>query len=185
MTRVESLDGLLESYGVTVARPWDAQLASPYRTWLALYPPPAERRLRAAAGRLEEATRNAGHGWVACDFSRTLADWLGNHRYREAYFASPHDLRDRLKEFREVVSRQLAGATGAAGFEDVVALFGLASLWGFISPLEVVEEARSAVRGRLLVLFPGERAAGGVIFLDGRDPLEVPEATTVLAEGHS
>ncbi len=173
------MERLLRSYAALVARPWDVSGGSGTRTWFAVYPPEEERRLRARLLWFEQATRVTGHPWIPCDLTKLFAEWLSAHRYREAYFEAPHDLRGRLREFREVVSARVAAATAAAGFEGVVALTGLASVRGFVGVPEVLEDTREGLLGRLLVFFPGEFEKGEYRFLDARD--RAPFAVTNVA----
>ncbi len=183
MDRPDRLEQLVQSYGALVARPWDLRSGADPRVWFAVYDPADERRVRARLGDFEALTREAGRGWHACDFSGTFAAWLSAHRYREAYFESPHDLRGRLRDFRDVVAAQLSSALAAGGFEGVVAVTGLASLRGFVTVPEFLEDARERVLGRLLVLFPGSYEAGAYRLLDGRDLASYPVTRVSGSEG--
>ena len=49
------------------------------------------------------------------------------------------------------------------------AITGLASLFGFMRASRLVEAVAPAVRGRLLVFFPGERDGANYRLMDARD----------------
>ena len=51
----------------------------------------------------------------------------------------------------------------------VVAIYGVASLFGFMKTSDLVAAVESAIRGRLLVFFPGEHENNTYRFLDARE----------------
>ncbi len=52
---------------------------------------------------------------------------------------------------------------------SVVAVTGLASLFDFMRVSSLIERVEDCVRGRLLVLFPGEYVGNVYRFMDARD----------------
>ena len=52
---------------------------------------------------------------------------------------------------------------------SVVAIIGLATLFDFMRVSSLIERVEDSVRGRLLVLFPGEYAGNVYRFMDARD----------------
>ena len=52
---------------------------------------------------------------------------------------------------------------------SVVVVAGLASLFDFMRVSSLVDRVEDSVRGRLLVLFPGEHAGNVYRFMDARD----------------
>jgi hypothetical protein len=64
---------------------------------------------------------------------------------------------------QEACSREEADAN------SVVAVTGLASLFDFMRVSSLIERVEDSVRGRLLVLFPGEYAGNVYRFMDARD----------------
>ena len=60
-------------------------------------------------------------------------------------------------EFREAVADRLRTQIEAAGDNSVVALLGVASLYGFLRVSEVIRSVEQAIRGRLVVFFPGTK----------------------------
>jgi len=57
----------------------------------------------------------------------------------------------------------------AADEDDVVAVSGVASLYGFMKVSRLMEMVERTIRGRLLVFFPGEYEDNNYRLLDARD----------------
>lgn len=165
------IDDLLKSYSRFVQIPWDKSLAGPQRVWMAVYPPEQERRLRIRVGDFEIATRQSDHGWHRVDLTDSFGEWLGGHEYRDAYFESPEDVALALDDYAEhlagAVRAELAGPE--AGEDSVVALMGLASLFGVARVSHLIQAVNQDVRGRLLVFFPGELEGTNYRLLGARD----------------
>ena len=103
----------------------------------------------------------------------TFAEWMAQHEYREAYFEQPEDMDLALQEFTshtvELVKAKLTAPE--ADENTVVAIAGLASLFGLTRASTVLREVDSAIRGRLLVFFPGRHEGSNYRLLDARDGL--------------
>lgn len=166
------IEPLIEAYSDFVALPWQGNLAPPQRVWMVVYPPREERRLRARVQEFEIATVQAGHSWASVDLTDEFARWLSKHEYRDAYFESP-DLLDSsaLEEFGDQLCATVTTAltTNNVGDDTVVALIGMGSLFGFYRVSKLLERIASAIRGRLLVFFPGERDGSNYRMLEAQD----------------
>lgn len=174
--RVETL---CRNYERQVSLPWDSNLAGAQRVWFAVYPPDLERRLRLRLPLFEDATQRAGKRWKRTDLTLAFAEWMAAHESREAYFANPAALALGLRGFeRSLVTRvrQQLQADDVDG-STVIAISGVASLFGLASVSKLVAEVRDDIRGRLLILFPGHIDNGLFRLLDatkGYDYLAVP-----------
>jgi hypothetical protein len=168
---VAKVDDLLHNYARQVAMPWDRKLAGAQRVWFAVYDNSDERRIRARLGEFELRTKEAGHGWYLHDVSDAFAHWLTGRKYRDSYFENPEHLDAALGNFRDTVTRELHQALTHETVNDntVVALLGVACLFGFVRVSEVVNAVEASIRGRLLVFFPGEYAQNNYRLLDARD----------------
>ncbi len=165
-----SVEALTQAYARFVALPWDGRLAGQQKIWFALYTPADERRLRARLGAFEVATIKAGHGWAGHDLTDEFARWLAAHEYGESFFEAPEDLTaDALRDFDDFLAARLGAALDAATPETVVAVWGVASLFGLTRVSRLLEAISERVRGRLLVFFPGERDGSNYRLLDARD----------------
>lgn len=163
------LDRLLARYEEFIALPWAKGLAGAQRTIFVCYDPADERRLRARIEEFELATTKARHGWKRIDLTDAFAEWMGALEYRESYFEYPEDLAPALTDFEEHLQREIRERLYGVGEEDVVALTGVGSLFGFTSVSALIAGLADAVPGRLLVLFPGEYENNTYRLFDARD----------------
>ena len=167
MGRIEDLAAVYEQH---LSVPWQRTLSGAQRVMLVVYEKDLERTLRARIGEFEQATRRSGHDWTLVDCTRWFAEWMGNDEYRDAWFEDPHLLGMKLEEeFREVAAQKLCTQLAAASDDGVVALLGVASLYGFLRVSELIRSVEHAIRGRLVVLFPGTKNESNYRLLDARD----------------
>ncbi len=168
MSEIESLAARYEQF---VALPWDHTLAGPQRVWFAVYDPAQERRLRLRLTEFEVATKRAGHGWAAVDLTDSFAHWMAGHEYREAYFEQPEDMDLALEDYAGSVAGEVRAALTAPEVDDntVVAVVGVASLFGLTRVSALLEKVAPDIRGRLLVFFPGRHDGSKYRLLDARD----------------
>ena len=165
-----AIDRLLSNYARQVRLPWSANMSGKQRVWFAVYPPAEERRVRARLPQFETHTLKANHGWTTVDLTSVLPHWIATHEYREAIFAEPEhfSVNSELEDLAVERVRQACGADDATA-DSVVAVTGLATLFDFMRVSSLIERVEDSVRGRLLVLFPGEYAGNIYRFMDARD----------------
>jgi hypothetical protein len=167
---MSSIDRLLQNYSRQVRLPWSSHVAGKQRVWFAVYPPADERRVRARLPEFEALTLQAGHGWSTVDLTGLMPAWLAAHDYREEIFAEPEQFSSNNE--LEVLAAETINAACAANAADanaVVAVAGLASLFDFMRVSSLIERIEDSVRGRLLLLFPGEYRQNVYRFMDARD----------------
>jgi|SRR5579864_9280653 len=180
---MSEIEALLKAYRERVSMPWDRSLAGPQRVWFAVYEPSQERRLRLHLQEFAIATEEAGHGWALIDLTSAFGRWMGEHRYRDAYFRQPERMQLALQDFGKSIANEVTARLAApdAGDDTVMALSGVASLFGLTRVSSLVEAVAPAVRGRLLVFFPGRHDSANYRLLDARDGwnyLAIPIAAT-------
>ena len=168
---MSEIEDLIIRYERYVRLPWDHKLAGAQKVWFARYDPGQERRLRLRIGEFQTATTDAGHMWRLVDITDSFAEWMTNHEYKDAYFEQPEDLELALADFSDFVAEQVRQELKQPGVDEntVVALLGLASLFGLIRVAEVIAKVDSEISGRLLVFFPGQRDGSNWRLLDARD----------------
>ena len=167
MGRIEDLAAVYERH---VSVPWPRSVAGAQRVMLVVYEKELERTLRARIGEFEQATRRSGHDWTLVDCTRWFAEWMAADEYRESWFEDPDLLGMKLEgEFREHVANRLRAQLEAVGENGVVALLGVASLYGFLRVSEVIRSVEQSIRGRLVVFFPGTKNESNYRLLDARD----------------
>lgn len=166
------IEELVASYKTHIAAPWQQNLAGAQKTIFVVYPKTEERRLRARLELFEMATTAAAHGWLLFDFTPVFAKWMAATEYREEYFRTPSDLSIKLEtDFLHRAAEQLRQALtdGRVDQNSVVAVCGVASLFGFSRVSLVLKEVEKDIRGRLVLFFPGEFENNNYRLLDARD----------------
>jgi len=168
---MSEIEGLLDAYEQTVRVPWQRDLAGPQKAWCAIYDPVQERRLRLRLADFQIATEKSGHSWKLVDITGAFAEWMARHRYRNAYFEEPDDMKLALDAFAKELARAVIGALNAPDTDEntVVAILGLASLVGLARASALLDTVAPSVRGRLLIFFPGHYENSNYRLLDARD----------------
>ena len=168
---MSEIENLLSRYERYVKLPWDQKLAGPQRVWFARYDPGQERRLRLRIGEFQTATTDAGHKWCLVDITDSFAEWMTKHEYRDAYFEQPEDMGMALADFAAAVQERMHQALKNEDVDDdtVVAVLGLASLFGLARASELIAKVDSEIQGRLLAFFPGQRDGSNWRLLNARD----------------
>jgi hypothetical protein len=182
MSRIEDL---VERYREHIAPEWPRHLAGPQKTIFVVYPKSEERRLRHRIVEFELATQVARRKWVLCDLTPLFAEWMNTISYRNEYFKDPRALGMKLRtDFLHFVSdRMIAALTGPGIDEDtVVAVLGVASLFGFLRISQVLKEVERSIQGRLAVFFPGKFRNGNYRLLDARDGWNYLAVPIILEE---
>jgi hypothetical protein len=164
------IEDLAAAYQHHVSVPWQRTVAGSQRVMLVVYEKELERTLRARVGEFEQATRRSSFGWRLVDCTSWFSEWMAKDEYRDAYFECPALLGLKLQgEFRHEVARRLTSELEEADENTVVALLGVASLFGFLRVSELIREVELSIRGRLLVFFPGTKNENNYRLLDARD----------------
>ena len=187
------IDKLLERYQAHIALPWRQDVAGAERAIFIVYDKADERRLRARWERFEVATRETDHGWVVCDLTNAFAAWMADLAYRDSYFERPEDLALKLDDdFLDHLAERVRSHLAAPEADEnaVVAVSGVASLFGFARVSELMQAVQNDIRGRLVVFFPGEYENSNYRLLDARDgwsylavPITVQEQRAVYRVG--
>jgi len=183
------IDILRKNYQRICALPWDRHVAGPQRVWLAVYDKEDERKLRFRLSLFKEATEQVGHHWHAVDFTDSFADWLCSppySDYAESYFESPSRLGAApMTAFKKAVADELTQALRSVkpAEDTVVAVLGVASLFGFLRISEILPMFENAIQGRLLVFFPGVYEQDNYRLLDARDGWNYHAVPITSSEG--
>lgn len=161
---------LAANYERHLSVPWQRSVSGAQRVMLLIYDKEQERSLRARLGEFEIKTRKANHDWLQHDCTIAFSQWLANDEYRDAYFESPDDLAMKIEgEFKEHIVESLREKLRSANDNTVVALTGVASLYGFAHLSEIVRAVEPDIPGRLIVFFPGTKEGSNYRLLDARD----------------
>ncbi len=161
---------LAANYERHLSVPWQSSVSGAQRVMLLIYDKEQERSLRARLGEFEIKTRKANHDWLQHDCTIVFSQWLANDEYRDAYFESPDDLAMKIEgEFKEHIVESLREKLRSTNDNTVVALTGVASLYGFAHLSEIVRAVEPDIPGRLIVFFPGTKEGSNYRLLDARD----------------
>ena len=169
MGRIEELAA---RYRAHIGAPRQRNLAGDQKAIFVVYPKTDERKLRARLELFEMATTSTGHGWRLLDISNSFARWMANTDYREAYFEDPEALTMKLRsDFVQYAAGRLREVLtdGSVDENTVVAIKGVACLYGFTRVSLVLKEVVKDIQGRLVVFFPGEYEENNYRLLDARD----------------
>lgn len=169
MGRIEELASRYHSH---IGAPWQRNLAGDQKAIFVVYPKADERKLRARVELFEMATTSTGHRWRLLDLTDTFARWMAGADYRDVYFEEPETLAMKLRsDFVQYAAGQLREAlTPLSTDEDtVVAVQGVACLFGFTRVSLMLKEVVKDIQGRLVIFFPGEYENNNYRLLDARD----------------
>ncbi len=169
------IDLLKKNYQKFCESHWDRNVSGAQRVWLAVYDKEDERKLRLRLGLFEEATHHTGRKWTSIDLTDAFANWMcgtDNSGYADSYFESPDSLDNaKLGEFMQSVVVRIRSALAELADPDnsVLAVYGIASVFGFLKISEILPLVEGDVKGRLLVFFPGVYEQNNYRLLDARD----------------
>lgn len=182
------MEELAARYSSHIGAPWQRNISGDQKAIFVVYAKSDERRLRLRMPQFKLETEKHGHSWHLLDLTGCFAQWMAAAAYREVYFSEPGDLSIKLNsEFVKYVSDFLRRKLTEDGVDDntVVAVNGLASLFGFARVSLVLKEAAADIRGRLMVFFPGEYENHNYRLLDARDGWNYLAVPITLHNGES
>jgi len=162
---------LLNSYARFIEVPWRGDAAAAQRVVFCVYHEHEELRLRARVEEFELATTKAGHGWSLFDLTNSFSEWMAGQKYAHRYFQQPNLLPSILPNYGTWIVQRFREflQSSQCGENDVVALQGVGSLFGFLKVKGVVDQLAPLVNGRLVVFFPGSYEDNNYRLLDGYD----------------
>lgn len=170
---MSAIEDLVEAYRKELTTPQPGQLSGAERTWMLIYKPEMERRIRPRVGLFEAATTEAHRSWRLVDLTGSFEEWMKAEKNREAFFRNPETMTIRLRAFRQAVADKVAAKLQEGDESSVIAVVGVGSLVGLAHISEILPLVAPHIRGRLLVFFPGsyERSAEGYRYrlLDATD----------------
>lgn len=163
---------IAEAFDRQLRLPWKRNISPAERVWLVVYEPEMERRLRAQIGEFQHRATAGGHSWAEIDLSNAFGEWIGGHEYAEAFYDEPDMLSgSALEDFDEYVEGKVTAALKSEDVDDntLIAVLGAGALFPFTRASRIIEAVESAIRGRLLVFFPGHHSGSNYRLLDARD----------------
>ncbi len=170
---MSKIDNLLKNYTSKISIPW-RDVAAAQRVIFAVYPEMDELKIRAKLEEFDIATKSVNdekHGWVHFDITDTFAEWIHSLKYEKSYYQKPQLLASIIQKYGDFIEKKFDEILEAKKptSEDVIALTGVGSVFGFLKVSELVDRLAPKVSGRLLVLFPGSYENNNYRLLDGYD----------------
>ncbi len=168
---MKKIKNLINAYERFIKLPWRPDSAAEQRVIFCVYDPHDELSLRARTEEFEIVTRKANHGWFLFDLTNTFALWLSKNRYVQSYFSQPEIVQTLTATYLTFLVEEYRRFTleHEIGENDVVALNGVASLFGLLKVKEVVDKVAKLTTGRLAVFFPGSFENNNYRLLDAYD----------------
>lgn len=167
MGKIEDLADRFDAY---LAIPASSVGLSAERVLMVVYDKLDERNMIERIGEFETRTQARGRSWRQVDCTKIFSQWMASLDYRESYFDEPEHLDAKLEgEFKQIVVERLRAVLRETDSRSVVAVTGLAGLYGFVRFSEVIREVDADIRGCLAVFFPGTKDKTNYRLLDARD----------------
>ncbi|MET4118815.1 hypothetical protein ABIB85_005444 [Bradyrhizobium sp. JR1.5] len=169
MSKIDQLAGVFRDH---VAVGWPSSSSGAQRVIMIVYDPNEERALRKKIGLFAQAAQTHQHAWHSIDLTSVFAKWLGAHRYRESYFEEPEMLAAGANErFTEHASNFILQTLERPQHtaRELVGIIGAASVFGVVSLSDIVARVEHAIKGRLVIFFPGRTRDGRYRLLDARE----------------
>jgi hypothetical protein len=166
---LSNIEELLDDFKRRLAVPWRDDEPPAGRIWILWYDKANERRVRGRLGEFQFAAEQAGKGWRECDIAPRFGAWVAQQPWFERLAKRPGSLSTVLPQFEDDLARSIKSELSACRHNDILALSGIASLFGLTRASSLIDQIASSVPGRLLVTFPGAHRGGIYRLLDARD----------------
>ncbi len=179
-----SVEDLLTAFRTRLAVPWRPDEAAAGRVWMLWYDKSLERRVRGRLGEFRLAVEQTGRGWYEFDLAPEFGTWVAHQTWFERAAKRPSTLGTVLTDFEAHLTGQLQDRLRQCGQNDILALTGVASLFGLTRASTLIAKVADSIPGRLLVTFPGTHQGGIYRLLDARDGwsyLAVPIPSSAIA----
>ena len=166
---MSEVNDLLVAFEDILKLPWKNNLSGSEKVWFVIYDPTNERRIRLRISEFGLKTIQADYKWNHIDITNFFANWMSDLDYREAYFENPEDMDPMLEDFTEFVISEVSKMLDEGNDRTILAISGIASLFGLTHASKVIEGVTSIIKGRLLIFFPGRYDGLVYRLLDARD----------------
>ena len=166
---MSTFDVLLDHFRERVAVPWRDDVPAAGRVWILWYDKSLERRVRGRLAEFELVATAAGKGWRHFDVAPLFGEWMAQHPWLERLAKRPSQIERVIPDFEAHLVALLRAELAACAGNDLLAVTGIASLFGLTRASTLIAQVASAIPGRMMVAFPGTHANGIYRLLDARD----------------
>jgi hypothetical protein len=166
---LSSVEELLDEFKKRLRVPWRDDEPPAGCVWILWYDKANERLVRGRLREFQLAAEQAGKGWREFDISPRFGAWVAGQPWFKRLAKRPGSLSTVLPQFEDHLAETVRGELSACGRDDILALTGIASLFGLKRASSLIDKIVANVPGRLLVTFPGVHRGGIYRLLDARD----------------
>jgi hypothetical protein len=167
---MSKVNQLLSKFESVIKEPWPVGLSGQEKVWFLIFDPIDLKKVHFKLSEFEMATKNANREWLLISLNDYFTNWLSNHDYKEAFFLEPEYISDALQtDFREYIIQEINKELIQNSENTLLVLKDASSIFGFIKLSEVVQDISNKIKGRLMVLFPGEFTNNQYRLMDARD----------------
>ena len=168
------IDSLLYNYDKVLNEPWSVTLSGQEKVWFLVYDPADQRKIDLRIGDFERYAKRAEKNWMEINLKSCFPQWMAAHDYKEEYFAQPEDIADQIEsDFRNNVTDYIKEKINHADVDEntVIAVTHVSSIFGFLMLHDILKRLTESIqiKGRLLILFPGEFENNTYRLMDARD----------------
>jgi hypothetical protein len=167
--RLSNLEDLLDDFRKRLSVPWRDDEPSVGRVWILWYDKTNERRVRGRLREFQLAAEQAGKVWREIDIAPQFGAWVAQQPWFERLARRPGILPTVITEFEVQLAETIRGQLTECGHNHILALTGIASLFGLTRVSSLLDKVARDIPGRLLVMFPGAHRGGIYRLLDARD----------------
>lgn len=165
------VDDLIKKFEKVIKEPWGKGLSGQEKVWFLVFDPTELRRVEFRLGDFEILTNNTGRSWHQVSLHKLFTSWMAKNLYKEAYFEDPEFISDALQgEFKQYVLNELDEALTSNNEDNtLIVLKDVSAIFGFLKLSEVINVLSNRIKGRMMVLFPGEFSNNQYRLMDARD----------------
>lgn len=167
---MSKIDQLIAKFERIINEPWPSGLSGQEKVWFLIFDPIDLKKVHFKLSEFEMATKNANREWLLISLNDYFTNWLSNNEYKEAFFEEPEYISDALQgEFREYIILEIDKRLERNSENTLIVLKDASAIFGFIKLSEIVQDISKKIKGRLMVLFPGEFTNSQYRLMDARD----------------
>ena len=167
---MSKINQLLAKFEGIINEPWPTGLSGQEKVWFLIFDPIDLRKVHFKLGEFEMATKNANREWLLISLNDYFTNWLSQHDYKESFFEEPQYISDALQDdFREYIINEITKSFFQNSENTLLVLKDVSAIFGFIKLSEIVNDISKKIKGRLMVLFPGEFTSNQYRLMDARD----------------
>ena len=166
---MSTIEELLDDFRKRLTVPWRGDEPSAGRVWILWYDKTNERRVRGRLREFQFTAEQAGKGWREFDIAPRFGVWVAQQPWFDRLARRPGTLSTVIPVFEDHLAETIRGELHECGPSHILALTGIASLFGLTRAAALIDKVVGNIPGRLLVTFPGVHRGGIYRLLDARD----------------